>query len=156
NGSFVLAEARRVGGREVAAALRDRRARARRAPRRAQRRARRTPPRRPPPPPRGPAPVRTARRIRSRNSMSRPAALRRTDVGDAAQGREEALPHGALRGQCLATGGREAIAAAPGVPGLLEPPALDEPLALHPVERGIEGGDVERDLAARALLDQAG
>src|SRR5262245_7796887 len=74
--------------------------------------------------------------------------------GEIANELEELAPLLALRREDRAAFRRDPVVTAPALPCLLDPAALD-PLALFElVERRVEGGEVERQCAARSRFDQ--
>jgi hypothetical protein len=72
------------------------------------------------------------------------------DAGHPVQRRDEGLPDTALLGEYLATSRGQAVIAPPALAWLLDPAAVDQAFAFEPVQRGIQGGDVERDGASGA------
>ena len=62
----------------------------------------------------------------------------------------------ALFRQHRAAGVGDAVIAPPPLAGLFHPASLDPAAILHPVERGVEGGQREPQVAVRSLFDQLG
>src|SRR5262245_63132963 len=73
---------------------------------------------------------------------------------DVADRGDELAPALALGVECLATVFGDRVVASASLPGAFDP-STDDPAALfHPVEQGIERGDVEGEHATRSRLDE--
>src|SRR5216684_5504794 len=66
------------------------------------------------------------------------------------------LPTTALRGENLLALGRQAVIAPAALAALLHPSPLDPSAFLQAIEQWIEGGNIEANGAAGALLDEFG
>src|SRR5215813_13116084 len=74
--------------------------------------------------------------------------------GDAIDGRHKRPPGAALRRQYFLAFGRQFVITPPPLPGLLHPSPFNPAALFQPIQKWIERGDVETQLALRTRLDQ--
>src|SRR4030095_10805646 len=76
------------------------------------------------------------------------------DARHAIERRDEVSPDAALLREHLAACGGEPVVASAALPGFFDPAPVDQAFACEAVQRGVERGDVKRDGAIRAFVDQ--
>src|SRR5688572_32806360 len=67
--------------------------------------------------------------------------------GDAPDGLDQRVPAPSLGVEVLPAGGGDPVEPAPALSRFFDPPSLDQPAILEPVEERVETGDVEREHA---------
>lgn len=83
--------------------------------------------------------------------MDLPARLK---AGDRLQRAEEFAPGAALFGEALAAFGRMPVVAPSALTSFLDPLSFDPPTSFHPVQHGVERGDVKPEHSARPIVNQ--
>src|SRR5262245_53655106 len=75
-------------------------------------------------------------------------------AGHLTQRLDESPPVGTLLGQHFPSRFGDPVVAPPALAGFLDPSPLDPPALLHAIERGVERGQREAEIATGSLLDQ--
>jgi hypothetical protein len=78
----------------------------------------------------------------------------RLEAGDRLQRAEEFAPSAALLGEDLAAFGRKPVVPPSALTRFLDPFPFDPPTSFHPVQHGVEGGDVKPEHSARPVVNQ--